>query len=764
MSFIPITQQNIENVTLVLHPQYNFVSSSLGITGSINLVAKPTNTIRDITEETQSGIGWTQGQILNIPMVASSEVNRGTTDVSGLMIKYMQNVHSQSNPLRNDITFAPARYSMPYKFNDDYSGSPYIMKRVMTETLMPFYKHSFSHSDFSCVNYNSLNFFSSSHIPNNTAIIYANTSDTTSYPYTPQSEFTIDFYINPRYKSQKNSAYTAGTIMHLSSTFAVSLVTGSSKDENQNIDGFRLLLQLSQSADQPPTTINIANVASGLSYPKNLTYITQDNALKWNNWHHVTIRWGSLSRSYGSGSITVDNLETTFNIPSSSISTNSDALVLGNYYAGPSAMYDFFNTNAASNEGIPHLTQSTGTTDPHLFRFDNPLRAEVHDLKIFKRYLSNFDIKRYATKSNSKDKDLLFYVPPTFSTETDNHIVLTTPFSTKTKTTTTPFNADLAYSVNGFYVNLENYTKDFVTKQHPRLYNLTASAIIAAGPNLSANEILYSNYRTSKRNLSILPNDNGLLYPDFSILENETSNIFKNDLGNTDTSIISMRAIASSSSVFPGLAPDYDEICGATPTNMSGALGAALSIAQMFKDQSSNMVSIFDMSTLDYGRSIQQGTFTLKDSLLYGSYGEMSLTLKDNEAGSLYRSDCLTTPATWNSVGNIFYAEGSSIIVNPLLAMLGSTNYEIAYKGEKHTNVFIVNAPAPASLINSSSNTTYETFSVTDNANEREDRFVYITGINLHDENLNVIMRSNLAQPIAKRDSDEFVFRVKYDF
>ena len=88
----------------------------------------------------------------------------------------------------------------------------------------------------------------------------------------------------------------------------------------------------------------------------------------------------------------------------------------------------------------------------------------------------------------------------------------------------------------------------------------------------------------------------------------------------------------------------------------------------------------------------------------------------------------------------------------------------LSFKGEQRTPVMVLNIPCPAGLINSSSNPTYEPFPVTQFVNEREDRFVYITGINLHDENLNVIMRANLAQPIAKRDSDEFMFRIKFDF
>ena len=41
---------------------------------------------------------------------------------------------------------------------------------------------------------------------------------------------------------------------------------------------------------------------------------------------------------------------------------------------------------------------------------------------------------------------------------------------------------------------------------------------------------------------------------------------------------------------------------------------------------------------------------------------------------------------------------------------------------------------------------------------------VIITGINFHDDNLNVVARSQLAQPIVKRSEDRFLFRTKIDW
>ena len=45
-----------------------------------------------------------------------------------------------------------------------------------------------------------------------------------------------------------------------------------------------------------------------------------------------------------------------------------------------------------------------------------------------------------------------------------------------------------------------------------------------------------------------------------------------------------------------------------------------------------------------------------------------------------------------------------------------------------------------------------------------DEDFVYITDIDLHDENLNVVASAKLSQPFAKKSSDNVLFRVKLDF
>jgi hypothetical protein len=51
-----------------------------------------------------------------------------------------------------------------------------------------------------------------------------------------------------------------------------------------------------------------------------------------------------------------------------------------------------------------------------------------------------------------------------------------------------------------------------------------------------------------------------------------------------------------------------------------------------------------------------------------------------------------------------------------------------------------------------------------DDPNERSIGPVIITGINLHDDNLNVVARAVLAQPIIKRSEDRYLFRIKMDW
>ena len=67
-------------------------------------------------------------------------------------------------------------------------------------------------------------------------------------------------------------------------------------------------------------------------------------------------------------------------------------------------------------------------------------------------------------------------------------------------------------------------------------------------------------------------------------------------------------------------------------------------------------------------------------------------------------------------------------------------------------------------MFNSSSNPTYTQMSASDKPVDQGRKFIYIDSLNIHDENLNVIARTSLAQPIKKMVEDNMVIRFKMDF
>ena len=75
-----------------------------------------------------------------------------------------------------------------------------------------------------------------------------------------------------------------------------------------------------------------------------------------------------------------------------------------------------------------------------------------------------------------------------------------------------------------------------------------------------------------------------------------------------------------------------------------------------------------------------------------------------------------------------------------------------------------MNIPVETGLVNSSSNATFKSMPPSENINDADKETVYITGVNIHDNNFNIIMKAQFAQPIIKADDDEFIIRLKQDF
>ena len=812
MSLVKISPQRIESFSLTLHPKISYVSSSTGTSGSVPLRGRPSKCIKEIATPTTTLSGSVSPfdaasfdaviALKKASDAAAAAVAAGTgVDVYGIMETYLAAAGNLPNPLANSKRIYITRFDPPFTLNDVA-----IEKSIIRDNLMTFYQAKYDLCEMAYTNYHTLNFLSAPNtqgspdagkverLPDDSAIIYQNfrTGGRAPRPYSPSGSFSLDFYINPRYANDPGREFNAGTIMHLSSTLALSLVSGSSRDQNDLVDGFRLVLQLSHSADVSPSTIN--NTVASRTYPQDLIFLTPDNSLSRNKWHHVTIRWGTESYNKGTGSINIDSdISSSFVVPSASILTPTSALFIGNYYEGADSDAKFFNKNTEDEGVVPVLDFGAGANhDPSSYSLRHPLNAEIHELKLYKKYLTGKEVYELGTSSPlTLSGSLAFYVPPMFSPDAPPRNMIVTPFQADKKRSSNPFNEDFSFGVGGFIMNLENHVKDFATYNFPRLLNLTCSTIDETIVDISAEDYVYSTGSIKKRNLTILPCDNGRFRPDYgTFITGSIANKRRMRNGNAlDISIVSLEDMIPSTSIYTGLPtvsaddlasafegdasslPDDTStrtlaaiIAGVTPTSTAGTPGPILTIAQRTRDLSSNEICFFDISNLYYGNQIQTDSLYVTDLSVTGSDGKMRMTLKDNGRGGMCRADADGPHSLVSNIGNCLYPEGIVIIKSPSLSYFGKDQFEIKFKGEQNVHISTISVPLVAGNFNSSSNPSYMLLSASDSPSDEGEKFLYIDSLNIHDENLNVIIRSNLAQPIKKRVDDSMVIRFKMDF
>ena len=874
MSIFRLEQDFFETFSLEANPSRTFVSSSSGLTGAIYLFAQRSpaekeaqklSSFEDRTYGADSIEGFRQ------ELVASTSL--GATNFYSDIAAYMDKVTSQSISLRKQKQMEIIRFMPSVRFTSDT-----LRKNVVREILFPYYQTRYPTAQWGYTNYHTLNFFTSSDVPTGSCMIYpVSVNSTGSKAYFPSSSFTFDFYINPRYTTDNDSAeFKAGTLFHMSSSYALSLVSGSSVGANGRPNAFRLLLQLSASAQIKPSIISLTasnnsrpiddvyrghtyyDGTGGLpgSYPigqsTDLIFLSNDNSLSLNTWHHVGVRWAGTAND-GTGSFVIDGAENgTFVIPSASCMAaefeapleDPNALFIGNFWDAPNdtdkgeLTAQFFNSSSRAQYGVIDLFGGDDTiNDPNVTAttFAHPLNAEVHDLKIYNSFRTlNQLLTSSASGSSTVSPDLIFYVPPFFVKESRKREVLQTMFQSTSTRTDDPFNVALSFGVGGHLLNLENFVREFARKQYPRLWELEMSTLDEQTDiPKSCNAFLFATASTRKRNLTVLPCDNGKFVPGFQLLS--SGSIFEvppsgslldkytNDFGALDFSYISLTDLIPTSTLQPGLFqyplsgtakkeainisadpvgkgviakrlyktdsngnpitsslggfqlntgyPDAvgtgsiaQGIANAGPENPGVTKGAILTIFQRNRDNTSDEVVFFDSSNLFYGKKIKPESFSLTDSNVTGSGGKVAITLKDDGRGNLYRADAVTPHAKWSSVGSLLYEEGIAVVKSPNIPLFGKDQFKIDLKGVQNIHILEINVPCGKGSINSSSNPAYAALKPSDYADTVETDFVYVTGLNFHDENLNIIARTNLAQPLIKRNKDKFKFRVKIDF
>lgn len=805
MSLTPFEPGDIETFTIQTTPSTTFISSSAGVTGSAYVYTRRSNAIKDYH------VNW--AAVDGSPTTAFHQIN-DINDVLGYakqsttpaqlhdrVSQYLGVVKNQPQSIRNNQYQEVVRFTPGYNLDLDMTR-----KFILSNVLMPTY-HVFGTSyDYAYSNYHSFNFFVSKELPSNSAFIYpttgsaANIGQVISGSYIPSGAFSFDFWINPRYTNNDPTqpVYKAGTLFHLSGAYAVSLITGSSIDPNGYANGYRLLLQLSNSANIPPSMVDP-------NAPTGLTFVSSDNALTRNEWQHVTIRWGTESYNFGSGSFLVDQVEQgTFYIPSASVAprltSTADmpcALVVGNFLEQPASNTSryFFSKAALTRFGVPvngySLDSSTTLDEPPVYTMDHPLKAEVHELKIYNKFLPDSEVLSRSLTGASLTENLLFYVPPFFTKESPTRSVDTNgvggimahPLTMIDGTTDQPFNTLLSFDTGGHYINLENHTRDFCNGgNYPRIIKLTGSALPGMSEQISCNQFLYNTSSIKKNSLTVLPNDNGYFIPNyFELLNTLNTSSFKTDKGQTAYNLVSLKNMFSLNEIYDlagvpsgsGLLNTdsnfqiLDSLSGYNSTSSFGTLNPqrAPTILQRTRENGSLQVVVFDISSLFYGDKISPGSLTLTDNNVAYGYGKVKITLKDDGSGNLYRANSDGTLAVNNSVGNVFYDHGLVLIKNPSLYWFGENEFSCSFKGERSIHVQKMDLYAnPLELVSSSNPSWEPSLKASNNIDEFDKRYVYITDIFLHDENLNVVMKTKLAQPLLKSSGDRYKMTIKMDF
>ena len=767
-----------DNRTILLNAQRTFSSGSAGLTGSITLGARPSSARRDLGNYTSTSrfSDLTPASTIDgITAMMSSSVAAGSTDITSLAELYLSQARSLS---REDqaatLRVSPKFYVFDPAAGDDVTESEYSQRkyarRYISGSLVSYYATENQGKYVAAGNYFSLSFHTSSQVPSGSAIIFpdfvpASPFDTTSYAVT--NGLTIDVHANPRFTTDApRENFRAGVIVQVPGSYCLALATGSHLGPDGRPDRFRLILMLSHSSDISPSLVNLTAANGTRSFPQDLVFVSDDNSLVKNAWHHISVSWSSVVNS-GTGSFYVDGEESgTFSLSSGSISrtTLPGCLVVGNQLQ-PSVLGErFFNAAAASSEGLMSSpTYSAGDPSPV---FASPLNAEIHSLKVYNRHLVSAERDRNGLQDAPlPEPGLIFYLPPYFMHESPLRSVPISAAAKQTKRTSTILNTDLMFGCGGRDINLENFARDLTRferpNQYPRLFNMTASIEGLDSYSGNFNERFYRLPSNVRRNLTVLPCDDGLFRLNYSSIASLTGSVtssFASYTGGLDYSLVRLTGMTDE------FFADRPIQAGTTRTDPTGDQTGFLYVHYEDQEECTNFGTLIDVPSITYGTSIRPGSFSVTDAALTGSDGRIRITLKDDGKNGLYRADCETPHAYWNTQGLFFENEGLGLVTAPTVPFFAKHQWNCSFDTNNSVHVFSVDVVVPSGYANKSQNPTYRSFPPSASPDETAASFVYIDTINLHDENLNVVARATLSQPVLKRPQDAFTFRLKMDY
>ena len=778
MSTFKIDRLRQDGRTLLLSTHKTFSSSSSGVTGSQTLGARHSKSLRDLGSYTTTVkySDVTANVTLRDLSTALSSAIATSTDVSSLANLYLTTARSLSREdQRGTIVFSPKVYSFDPAAGDDTLESDYTLKkyarRMLSGSVVPYYATENQGKYFAVGNYFSVNFFTASCVRSDTAIAFPDFSADNSYRVT--DGLTVDLHLNPRYTTDNfAAAFDAGTVLHLPGCYSLSMVTGSSRGPNGLPDKYRLVLALTQSADVDPKKVDLSVANGSRSGDQSYVFVSNDNVLAKNTWNHVSVTWSSKFDS-GKGRFWINGEDAgSFVVPLTTIARASSpgAMIVGNHITASADPGRLFNSAAAASEGIAeNIAYTSG--DPAL-SLTSPLNAEIHSLKVYSRAITEEERSlNEAQDGSADDLGLIFYMPPVFLHESPTRYLPVSLFEKKQKTTAHPLNVDLMFGCGGRDVNVENFLRDITRfgsiSSYPRLFNLTASLPTEyTSAERNFNTIFYENPINRRRNLTILPCDDGLFRPTYksiASLSGASSGSFKSYGGSLDYAQIDMTGIVEP---VPATMPVPKDQSRQNPGGQQQTKDGGAYYQVQYEDQEEHLIfgTLIDVSTIHYGHRIKPASFVLSDPGITGSCDKISITYRDDGRNGLYRADSDTAHALWNTQGLMFTNEGMGIVLSPTVPFFGKTAWDMGFDTDSSAHVLTLDVVVPDAAANTSQNPTYKALPPTTSPDDIGNTYTYIDTINVHDNNLNVVARATLSQPIYKSQGEEFLFRLKLDF
>ena len=345
-----------------------------------------------------------------------------------------------------------------------------------------------------------------------------------------------------------------------------------------------------------------------------------------------------------------------------------------------------------------------------------------------------FDIVNDNNINNNIERSEIFE-------EVNYHISTDDLFDKNLHNTTLNNNLIVDNNSLSFQINLENNSRYSFTFSNDLLYNVSNIIYhdirITNLSEISIENTLFNNKINDVRNFYNFSDSN-------PVLRNYGQNPFDFNLSSINTLIEKESYIPNNNIKYLNLLLPY------SATNI---------------DYDCLFTTIFDVSSKLYNKKINKNTLIISDDNISTTNSNLSLSFKDSGYGTLYRSDCLTKQASWNYVGHSFYKEGIIVLNRPELTYFGQQDYSFSFETDFSMYVHEINIPAEAGFLNKSNNKTYnEDLRHDASAFNSESSFVYITDINLHDENLNIIAKAKLARPAPKKSEDNILFKLKMDY